>query len=125
MARTTYRKCKYCGDWHDIAAWPANHIDPAPQRSSLPSPMLIRDEMDPVQSMADGKIYTSKHAIRQTYKPSGNPQGNSYLEVGDDKARFAPPPKPKPDVVGVKTAIEKAKARFDRGERVPLRQETP
>lgn len=44
------------------------------------------DEQEPTLSMADGKMYTSKSAMRASYKPSGNPQGASFVEVGDDQS---------------------------------------
>lgn len=79
----------------------------------------VPDEMDaPVQSMADGRYYTSRSALRATYKASGNPQGVEYVEVGNDPARLRPPEPVKPDVRGVTEAIQKAEARFARGERI-------
>lgn len=44
------------------------------------------DEQEPLMSMADGKMYTSKKAMRDSYKPSGNPQGASFVEIGDDQS---------------------------------------
>lgn len=80
---------------------------------------LVPDEMDaPVQSMADGKFYSSRSALRRTYRASGNPQGIHYEEVGNDAARLRPPPPVKPDVRGVTEAIQKAEARYARGERI-------
>lgn len=108
---TTYRICRYCGDLHDIASWPANHMDPQPARSVLPAPYTISDTMEAgVQSMADGKIYTSKSAIRRHYRQAG------MIEVGNDPARNRRPPKPKPDRRAIKTAVEKAAARVARGD---------
>lgn len=81
----TYRVCKICGDLHDINAWPDNHrewmID---NRSDLAAPMIIRDSMDAVQSMLDGKMYDSKRKLRQTYREGG------VIEVGDDKSYTNP-----------------------------------
>lgn len=81
----TYRVCKICKDLHDINAWPDNHrewiID---NRSDLAAPMIIRDSMDAVQSMLDGKMYDSKRKLRQTYRESG------VIEVGDDKSYTNP-----------------------------------
>jgi hypothetical protein len=79
---------------------------------------VIRDEMDkPVRSMADGKVYTSKSALRRSYKASGNPQGVTYTEVGDDPARLRQPEKPKADEKGIKDAVDRTLARISRGER--------
>lgn len=81
------------------------------QRSSFPCPMLALDTMDPVQSMVDGKTYDSKSSLRGTYKAAG------VTEVGNDPARLRPREKPKSDPVATKQAVEKATARFARGER--------
>ncbi len=58
---------------------------PPAHRSALPCPMLITDSIEPTQSMADGKFYTSKTALRRTYRPEGNPQGVEYIEVGNNQ----------------------------------------
>lgn len=58
--------------------------------SDLPRPGLIRDHIDPFQSMADGKLYDSKSAYRQTLRDRG------LTEVGtDDPAKHIKPPPPK------------------------------
>lgn len=85
---------------------------PEPQRSFFPAPMISTDSMAPVQSMLDGKMYDSKSAIRATYKQAG------MVEVGNDPARHRPHVKPKPDRSAIKATVEKATARFERGERV-------
>lgn len=53
-------------------------------RSSLPCPHLVLDTIPPTVSMADGKEYTSKSALRATYRADGNPQGVDYIEVGNE-----------------------------------------
>lgn len=85
--------------------------------SDLASPMVIMDTMPAVQSMVDGKMYTSKAALRATYKPSGNAEGKEYVEVGNDPARLRPFKRKKPDTKANVEAIKKAHARYDRGER--------
>jgi len=60
-----------------------------PNRSDLAAPTLIRDHIEPFQSMADGKLYDSKSAYRQTLKARG------LVELGND-ALPTPPPTPKP-----------------------------
>lgn len=85
---------------------------PEVHRSSLPAPMISTDSMAPVQSMLDGRMYDSKSAIRATYKQAG------MVEVGNDPARHRPHVKPKPDRAAIKATVEKATARFERGERV-------
>ena len=92
------------------AAEPAFH-----KRSIHGCPMVISDAMEPAQSMADGKVYTSKAAIRATYKPSGNPAGESFVEVGNDPAMLKTKPKPKPDRQAVKAAVGKAFSRAGLG----------
>lgn len=55
-------------------------------RSDLPTPGLIRDQIDPFKSMADGKLYDSKSAYRETLKARG------LTEIGNDTFRPPPPP---------------------------------
>ncbi len=82
-----------------------------PKRSNLPAPGLIMDTMEPVQSQLDGKFYDSKSHLRKTYREAG------VQEVGNDPARHKPFVKPKPDRKAIRTSVEKAAARFKRGER--------
>lgn len=87
-------------------------VEPKPERSALPTPYLAGDTMDPVQSMADGRTYTSKAAMRASYKASGNPAGVEYTEIGNDASwRDKERPQAKPDPKGVDEAIKKAIAR--------------
>lgn len=107
MARQ--RLCKVCSKWHDLdEAWPSRcwptHQD---KRSSLSSPMIIADSMDPVQSMADGKTYTSKAALRATYHPSGNADGKRYVEVGNDMPMKLKP-KERPKRADIKASVARA-----------------
>jgi len=85
--------------------------------SDFPCPRLMLDETPPLTSMADGKIYTSKAAMRQSYKASNNPKGINYTEVGDDKSFTSPTPKPlkRADRADIKDTIERAKADVNRG----------
>ena len=93
------------------------HTVPGVRKQALPSPMLIRDDLDSeVQSFADGKFYSSKSAIRRTYRADGNPQGVEYVEVGNDyNAPIHTPPKRDPNEV--KHAVDRAMARYHAGER--------
>lgn len=86
-------------------------------RSDLPCPYFISDTTEPLRSMADGKIYTSRAAMRQTYKAGGNPQGVEYQEVGDDKAYVQGIQQniPKPDRKAIKEAVERGKADVSAG----------
>lgn len=107
------RFCRVCKDWHDLnEPWPNECRDHARiARSDLPSPMLIRDGMDPVQSMLDGKFYDSKAALRATYKEAG------VTEVGNDSSIVDPKPfkKPKPDRKAIKASVGKAFSRAGLG----------
>ena len=87
-----------------MEAWPVECMPKAPKRSDLAAPMLIRDEMRPVQSQLDGKIYDSKSALRSTYKAAG------VVEVGNDSSVMTPAPakKPKIDRKAVSESVDKA-----------------
>lgn len=52
--------------------------------------MLIADTMDPIQSMLDGKMYTSKAALRQSYREGG------VEEIGNDPDWIDPKPRVEP-----------------------------
>lgn len=83
MARQRF--CPACKDWHAPDAWPVECLpDLAMNRSAHPGPMLIRDQMAPVRSMLDGKMYDSKRALRATYRAAG------VVEVGNDSSVTAP-----------------------------------
>jgi hypothetical protein len=84
---------------------------PQPKRSELPCPRIASDTMEPVQSQVDGQIYDSKSGIRRSYKVHG------VEEIGNDPARLRPFVRPKNDRRKIKDAVEKAKARVERGER--------
>lgn len=81
------------------------------KRSILGAPMLRGDEMPATKNMVDGNFYTSKAAMRATYKPSGNAEGQSFIEVGNDPAMFRRSAKPKPDRSVVKAAVGRAFSR--------------
>ncbi|TPK16671.1 hypothetical protein FJ872_17875 [Mesorhizobium sp. B2-5-9] len=82
-----------------------------PKRSALPAPMINSDTMSEVQSMLDGKYYSSKSALRATYRAAG------VEEVGNDPARLRPRKRPKVDRKAVRDCLHKATARYERGER--------
>jgi hypothetical protein len=106
------RFCRYCKGWHDIEAIPHNCLpEPNWNRSELPGPMLIRDGIEPVQSMLDGKMYDSKRALRATYKAAG------VTEIGNDTRILDPKPKekPKPDEAKIRASVEKAMSRAGLG----------
>lgn len=84
----------------------------APKRSHLPAPMINTDTMPETQSMLDGKYYTSKSALRATYRAAG------VEEVGNDPARLRRRKRPKIDRKAIRDSIDKATARVNCGERV-------
>ena len=107
------RFCRMCGEWHQTNEWPSECIPVRTvARSDLPMPMIRVDTTPPLRSMADGKVYTSKAAMRASYKASGNPQGIEYTEVGDDRSFVNPAPKPlkRADRKAVREAVERGKA---------------
>lgn len=77
--RDRYRKCRACGEYHWTSQWPANHVEPVPERSLLPSPMVIRDALDDLFHPCDSKIYDSKSAFRKTTERYGG------VELGNDE----------------------------------------
>lgn len=64
--------------------------EPRPERSALACPRIVRDFDEPVQSMADGKFYTSKAALAASHKASGNPHGIDFIELGNEEPKFTP-----------------------------------
>lgn len=81
---------------------------PIATRSSLPCPHLVLDTIEPTISQADGKEYTSKSALRATYRADGNPQGVNYIEVGNEDITKRELPK-RDDAKAIE-AIERAEA---------------
>ena len=104
------RFCRSCGGWHELDKWPHNCMTEARGAPSddLPVPHFISDTIDTVQSMADGRYYSSKAALKATYLPSGNPQGERFLEVGNEPIRAKP--QPRQDTAGIRDAIKSAVA---------------
>lgn len=78
------------------------------ERSNFPSPRLNLDTIDATLSHADGKEYTSKAALRATYKAENNPQGYDYIELGTDPVPAYQ--KPKRDPKKILETIERAEA---------------
>lgn len=75
-------------------------------RSGFPCPMVIRDSMDDIQSMADGRIYDSKSALRRSYTAEGNPQGRDYQEIGGTE--IEPAGRASVDKKALRDAVDKA-----------------
>lgn len=72
-------------------------------------PTFISDHMEPTQSMADGKVYDSKRAMSAATRRAG------CIEIGNEKI----PPRQRQTVTKreVKDSLERAQARWNRGER--------
>lgn len=70
--RKTYRRCKFCGDYHDVENWPDNHREYVEdKRSELSAPSVVNDNLDYLEGQHDGRRYTSKRALRQSYREHG------------------------------------------------------
>ena len=100
-----YKFCPDCGDMHSVHDWPDNHRRP---EEALSAPSVISDSQPFIQSMATGQWFDSKSELRKTYKPSGNPQGERYTEVGGDPALLRPRKKPKKDRMSVRASVHRA-----------------
>jgi hypothetical protein len=103
----TFMRCKICGDMHDVYNWPGNHMpEQYDLQSELGAPYFISDNLESlgglngIQSMADGKFYTSKAKLRAEYRARG------LTEMGNSKP--APFKKPKPDRKAIRDAVKRA-----------------
>ena len=107
------RLCRMCREWHDVEEWPMECTQASPQARSdaLPVPQFILDTMAPVKSMADGRYYDSKSAIRAGYKAGG------FVEVGNDTSHLKTKPKSRPDPQKIMDAVDRSISRFHAGER--------
>lgn len=82
------RACKVCGGWHALDRWGRNCMDePNWNRSELPSPGFISDNLEPqgglngLRSMVSGQHYTSKAELRKEYRRAG------VEEVGNESVK--------------------------------------
>lgn len=114
------RSCRVCNGWHYLDSWPSEcYVIPETKRSDLGFPMIgVRDDTEPLVSMADGKHYTSRAAMRESYKAPNNPKGVDYIEVGNDPEFIKPTPRQPlaPKKEDFLVAVEKAEAAINRGE---------
>lgn len=102
---------------YDRIEWkPLSPVERKPRgtgkRADFPTPMTIRDFDDPVQSMADGKWYSSKAALARSHKASGNPHGQDFVELGNEKQEFR---EYTPDKATERNTIRKAIHDFNEG----------
>ncbi|UIJ43788.1 zinc ribbon domain-containing protein [Sphingomonas cannabina] len=74
------------------------------------APRVISDYIEPIRG-PDGKIHDSMRSYRRSLEPSGNPQGERYIEIGNEELK---PQTPKFDrqqrVDDIKAAIADVKA---------------
>lgn len=83
------RLCRVCQLWHELDEWPhacIEHFAPSVARSSLPSPMFMRD-IEPYTSMITGERVSGRRQHRDHLKAHG------CIEVGNEQpkpARTAP-----------------------------------
>jgi len=105
MARS--RLCRTCGDFHDLeGAWPEacyGHFGVI----ANDAPMIRADGMDPIRSMADGRVYDSKSRYYGSVKAAG------CEIVGNEKAPFDRRPEFVSKNVGrdIKNALEQLRSR--------------
>lgn len=87
------------------------------ERNPAPRPRIhTGDDQEPLMSMADGKMYTSKAKMRESYKPGGNPQGATFVEIGDDQSyKQQAKANRKPDENMIRDATERAYADLTSG----------
>jgi hypothetical protein len=91
-------------------------VEPFTRSNQVFLPQIMRgDDQEPLVSMADGKIYTSKSRMRESYKASGNPQGVEYIEVGNDQSMKKKKPRKKSDPDAIKASVERAVADMENG----------
>lgn len=69
-----YRICKQCGKLHALSEWPVE----CEEFSASDAPYVISDNIE-IQSMHDGKHYTSKSRLRSEYRAHG------VEELGNDR----------------------------------------
>ena len=103
----TFMKCQVCGELHELSHWPHNHM---PEQLDLAHEYagigIISDNLESIggingiQSMADGRMYTSKSRLRAEYRARG------LTEMGNDKAPERK--KPKPDRKAIRDAVRRA-----------------
>lgn len=92
-------------------------VDPPRFPGQICKPRInTSDEQAPTLSMADGKYYTSKAKMRESYKPGGNPQGATFVEIGDDQSyKKAAQERRKPDVSKITESVDRAFADLQNG----------
>ncbi|MGR9238083.1 hypothetical protein ACU8OH_04595 [Rhizobium leguminosarum] len=99
------RYCRVCGGWHQLDEWPHNCMPVKSQaRSDLPAPHFVSDAID-IQSMHDGRHYTSKAKLRSAYRAAG------VVEIGNEKPQ--PIEKPKTDRNEIRKELQRVYAEYN------------
>lgn len=118
------RKCKVCGGWHVLGAWPHNCRSEAPPRAKLAAPMLAprfsefvagtHDDPVIINDRRDKRDYMERHDLveyDEGVKPEPEPTERQWLEefVTDFKAACEMDPlnRPPTEVIG-RTDLEGA-----------------
>jgi len=104
MTNAAYKKNYDNIDFSDLQGCTRiNHsTEETGKRSNLSAPIIIGDNID-VKSMADGKQYTSKRALRKSYREQG------FVEMGNER-----PKRKKPKRKPIRESVEKAFAQSNR-----------
>ncbi|MBX4932120.1 hypothetical protein [Rhizobium bangladeshense] len=99
------RYCRVCGGWHPLDAWPHNCM-PVKNlaQSDLPAPHFVSDTIE-IQSMHDGRHYTSKAKLRSAYRAAG------VVEIGNEAPR--PIEKPKADRKAIRNELRRVYAEYN------------
>lgn len=76
----------------------------SPAQSDLPAPHFVSDSID-IQSMHDGRHYTSKAKLRSAYRAAG------VVEIGNEKPQ--PIEKPKTDRNEIRKELRRVYAEYN------------
>lgn len=78
------------------------------------APMVVSDACPPRMG-ADGKLHDSLSSYRHSLTPEGNPRGERYFELGNEKLKTV---EQKPDPKKLRDDIRKSVAEVKQGRRV-------
>ncbi|WP_049734565.1 hypothetical protein [Rhizobium ecuadorense] len=99
------RYCRVCGGWHPLDQWPHDCLPVQnPAQSDLPAPHFVSDNID-IQSMHDGKHYTSKARLRSAYRAAG------VIEIGNEKP--LPIEQPKADRMAIRNELRRVYTEYN------------
>lgn len=84
-------------------------------RRQLSAPRVVSDYIDPIRG-PDGKMHDSMRSYRASLEPGGNPQGERYLEIGNEEIK---PNLPKFDRAARREDIKAAIADVKAGKPIP------